>query len=179
MAAVYATANRGGCHMEGPCYWNHWGLAMPELGFPEKVEPADAVGQAGLAVAYQDYVALYNPLGLCKFIIKAEIGPATLARWLRLAVGWGITPAELLRAGERFFNLKRLINMRLGITRADDTLPVRLLREPRPNGEATGRLPDLVTMLAAYDRRRGWEAGRPTEERLQALGLETILAQQR
>jgi len=176
MAAVYATANRGACHMEGPCYWNHWGLAMPELGFPEKVDPADAAGQAGLAVAYQDYVALYNPLGLCKFIIKAEIGPATLAHWLRLTVGWEITPAELLSTGERLFNLKRLINIRLGVTQADDTLPARLLCEPRPSGEAAGRLPDLETMLATYGHRRGWETGRPTKARLHALGLDIPLA---
>jgi aldehyde:ferredoxin oxidoreductase len=174
MAAVFATANRGGCHMEGPCYWNHWGLAMPELGFPEKVDPADAVGQAGLAVAYQDYVSVYNPLGLCKFIIKAELGPAALAHWLRLAVGWEIAPEELLRTGERLYNLKRLLSMRLGVTRADDTLPARLLVEPRPTGEAAGRLPELATMLVEYDRRRGWEHGRPTAARLEELGISDL-----
>ncbi len=176
MAVNYATAGRGACHLEALSYWNAWGLAMPELGLAEPIDPGDAVAQARLAVAYQDYMALFNPLGLCKFIGKAELGPSTLARWLHLALGWKVTAEDLLRTGERLFTLKRLITLRLGVTRADDTLPRRFLQEPRPSGEAAGRLPDLPTMLQEYDRLRGWEEGRPSRERLQVLGLPLELA---
>jgi aldehyde:ferredoxin oxidoreductase len=78
----------------------------------------------------------------------------------------------LLQTGERLFNLKRLINLRLGITSADDTLPRRLLTEPRPSGGAEGVLPDLELMLAEHYLARGWTPeGVPSTERLQALGL--------
>jgi aldehyde:ferredoxin oxidoreductase len=74
--------------------------------------------------------------------------------------------------GERIFNLKRLVNLRLGVTRADDTLPRRFLTEPRPSGTAAGVLPDLEHMLPMYYELRGWDAeGRPTHERQEALGL--------
>jgi aldehyde:ferredoxin oxidoreductase len=172
MAVNYATANRGACHLESLSYWNDWGLAKTELGFPEPLDPTDVAGQTRLAVAFQDFMALFNPLGLCKFIAKAEVGPSTFSRWMRLALGWEISPEEVMRTGERLFNLKRLINLRLGVTRADDTLPARFLREPRPSGKAAGRLPDLEVMLQEYDRLRGWREGRPTEERIRALGLD-------
>ena len=65
--------------------------------------------------------------------------------------------------GERLFNLKRMINVRLGVTRADDVLPKRLLDEPRPSGSAEGVLPDLALMLEDYYKRRKWdENGVPT-----------------
>lgn len=82
------------------------------------------------------------------------------------------TPEDLLTTRERLFNLKRLINLRLGVTAADDTLPPRLRQEPRPSGSAAGVLPDLEPMLAEYYALRGWDrTGVPTGERLDAPGL--------
>ena len=79
---------------------------------------------------------------------------------------------DLLKTGERLFNLKRLINLRLGVTRADDTLPQRFLTEPRPSGSAAGVLPDLDPMLDGYYQARGWTPdGVPSPERLTALDL--------
>jgi aldehyde:ferredoxin oxidoreductase len=60
----------------------------------------------------------------------------------------------------------------LGITRADDTLPERLLTQARPSGQAEGQLPDLALMLEEYYEARDWLAdGRPSPERLRTLGL--------
>ncbi len=74
--------------------------------------------------------------------------------------------------GEKLFNLKRLINLRYGITREDDTLPKRLLTHPRPTGQAAGVLPDLEIMLPDYYALRGWdERGAPRSEKLESLGL--------
>ena len=77
-----------------------------------------------------------------------------------------------MRMGDRLFQLKRLINVRLGVTADDDTLPQRFLAEPRPTGSAAGVLPDLDAMLPVYYDLRGWTAnGMPTKERLEVLGL--------
>ncbi len=74
--------------------------------------------------------------------------------------------------GDKLIQLKRLINLRLGVTPDDDTLPKRLLTEARPSGMAEGVLPDLDLMLPIYYDLRGWdENGAPNAERLQALGL--------
>ncbi|MGD9002223.1 MAG: aldehyde ferredoxin oxidoreductase C-terminal domain-containing protein, partial [Anaerolineae bacterium] len=78
----------------------------------------------------------------------------------------------LLQVGERLFNLKRLINVRLGVDRADDVLPPRFLEDPRPSGTAAGNLPELEMLLPLYYEQRGWTSdGKPTQARLEALGL--------
>ncbi len=171
MAANYATANRGACHLEALSYWPMYGVDASAW-LPEPYERFDNEGAGRQAAAFQNYMSLYNPLGLCKFIGKVGLEPETLARLVNTATGWDLSGADMLLAGERVFNLKRLINNRLGITRADDTLPERLLTQPRPSGQAEGRLPDLALMLDEYYEARGWlPDGRPSPERLEKLGL--------
>jgi aldehyde:ferredoxin oxidoreductase len=171
MAVNYATANRGACHLEGLSYWPMYGVDAGAW----HDEPYDRFSDEGAgrqARSFQDYLTLYNVLGLCKFIGKVGLSPGTLARLTNAATGWNLDGEEMMLAGERIFNLKRLINNRLGITRADDTLPARLLTLPRPSGQAKGQLPDLALMLDEYYEARGWLAdGWPSPERLEKLGL--------
>jgi aldehyde:ferredoxin oxidoreductase len=164
----YATAGRGACHLESLSYWRGYGLEWP--GWQEGERDRFASDEA--AVRIQDFMAVYNPLGLCKFIIKGKIDPAWTAELVNGATGWEWTADDVTRVGERIFNLKRLINLRLGVTRADDGLPRRFLTEPRPSGTAAGVLPDLEHMLPMYYELRGWDAeGGPTQGRLGELGL--------
>ena len=174
MAVNYATAARGGCHLESGSFWNGYGICLPDLGYPETLDRlASSPEQAKLAYDWQNYAGVFNPLGLCKFLIKGRLGGGQLSRLINLATGWQWDTADILAAGDRIFQLKRLINLRLGITAADDTLPRRFLEEPRPSGSAAGNLPDLKVLLPAYYALRGWdERGVPRPERLQALGLD-------
>jgi aldehyde:ferredoxin oxidoreductase len=174
MAANYATDGRGACHLESLSYWLGYGVRFDVYGWydPEEYDPHDSAGKGQVAVDFQNYMAVYNPLGICKFIAKGKVEPQHIADLVNAAAGWDWTADDLLQTGERLFNLKRQINLRLGITRADDTLPQRLLTEPRPTGGAAGVLPDLDTMLTEYYRVRGWTPeGVPTAARLEALGL--------
>ena len=172
MATNYATSNRGACHLEALSYWNGYGILMPDLGYDVALDPHKTEGQAKLCFDYQNYQSVYNPLGLCKFIIKGLVGPATVAQLVSLAMGWDWAVEDVLRMGEKIFTLKRMINNRYGIGRQDDVLPQRLLTLPRPSGYAEGVLPDLDTMLPEYYRLRGWdENGAPTKEKLRQLGL--------
>jgi aldehyde:ferredoxin oxidoreductase len=171
MAVNYATANRGACHLEALSYWPMYGVDA-EAWAPEPYERFSNEGAGRHAVAFQNYMSLYNPLGLCKFIGKVGLSPEVLAQLVNTATGWDLTGEEMMLAGERIFALKRVVNNRLGITRADDTLPVRLLTQARPSGQAEGQLPDLEMMLEEYYEARGWlPDGRPSPERLQELGL--------
>ncbi|MGD2206018.1 MAG: aldehyde ferredoxin oxidoreductase family protein [Anaerolineae bacterium] len=171
MAVNYATANRGACHLEGLTYWTMYGVDASSW-LEEPYERFDNEGAGRQAASFQDYLSLYNPLGLCKFIGKIGLAPETLARLVNAATGWDLGGEEMMQTGERVFNLKRLVNNRLGITKADDTLPERLRTQPRPSGQAEGQLPDLDLMLEEYYRARGWLSdGRPSPQRLETLGL--------
>jgi aldehyde:ferredoxin oxidoreductase len=174
MAANYATGVRGGCHLESLSYWLGYGVRFDVYGWynPEEYDSHDSAGKGRVAVDFQNYMAVYNPLGICKFIAKGKVEPQHIADLVNAAMGWAWTPEELLRTGERLTNLKRLVNLRLGIGRADDTLPQRLLSEPRPSGGAEGVVPDLDLMLEEYYAARGWTPeGAPSPERLAELGL--------
>jgi aldehyde:ferredoxin oxidoreductase len=173
MAISYATSNRGACHLSSMSYHVDRGIPMPELGYDGPSSMMDSTGKARVARDMQDFITLFNPLGLCKFLIKTQVGPSQLCGWVRATTGWSLEPADLLLIGERIFQLQRLINLRLGMTRSDDTLPARFLEQARPDGAAAGSLPDLEGMLGEYYTLRGWdEQGRPTLEALERVGLE-------
>ncbi len=174
MAANYATSVRGACHLESLSYWMGYGVHWQGWYDPQDHDRLESTGKAQVAFDFQNYMGLFNPLGICKFIAKGEVEPQHVVDLVNVATGWNWTVKDLLATGERLFNLKRLINLRLGVTAAGDTLPPRLRLEPRPSGSAAGILPDLEPMLAEYYALRGWDqAGVPTRQRLEALGLET------
>jgi aldehyde:ferredoxin oxidoreductase len=81
-----------------------------------------------------------------------------------------------MKVGERLYNLKRLFNVRRGISRKDDVLPMRLLTQRRGEGGTPKELPNFGTMLADYYAYRGWDSeGIPTKEKLGELGLSEYL----
>src|SRR5450756_1380356 len=72
------------------------------------------------------------------------------AELFRAATGLDMTAEELQKAGERVCNPKKAYNIREGWTRADDTLPPRILEEPLPTGIARGTAltrEELSTMI--------------------------------
>lgn len=173
MAASYATGNRGGCHLEGLTYFLENGvLDGRSLGFNKPFEIHGTENKAEIAVLMQDFMSAFNALGLCKFLMRGGITPVHMAEWVRLATGWNVTPGDVMQAGARIFNLARLHNTRLGVSRKDDTLPPRLLTLARPSGGARGVLPDMGRLVSDYYAVRGWsEEGVPSAATLAALGL--------
>jgi aldehyde:ferredoxin oxidoreductase len=176
MAVNYSTAVRGGCHLEGLTYFLGRGIPLEDMGYTEPPDPHTSEGKAKIAYDLQNYLSIYNPLGLCKFLFLGRVGPRMIARWVRAVTGWEMDQEALLLTGERIFNLKRMINLRYGISRKDDLLPPRLMTHPRPDGRAAGVLPHLGKMLNEYYQLRGWsEEGIPTDETLTALSIEWTL----
>ncbi len=165
MGIQYATSNRGACHVRG------YMIAPEILGAPLKMDPLVADGKAAMNIAFQDLTAALDSLGVCLFV-TFSIGAPELVAQLKAATGFDYDVDEMLRAGERIWNLEKMFNLRAGFTKKDDTLPDRLLREPMPAGPAAGRTVPLEGMLSEYYRLRGWdEQGTPTREKLAALGL--------
>jgi aldehyde:ferredoxin oxidoreductase len=103
------------------------------------------------------------------------------------ATGLEVSPEEMMRAGERSWNLLRVLNVRDGFSREQDRYPKRWL-EPfkKPNGEEmfarnkydkrimTAEV--LEQMLDDYYEERGWDkkSGIPTPAKLAELGLEEV-----
>ncbi len=173
MAVNYATGARGACHLEAATYWNGYGVKHPDLGYSAPV-PRHESSEANVRLCYdyQNYAGVFNPLGLCKFLIKGALGPERLSALVNAATGWDWTTQDILETGDRLFQLKRLINIRLGVTAEDDRLPARFTHEPRPTGTSAGVVPDMKTMLPMYYALRGWDSeGKPTRERLAKLGI--------
>jgi aldehyde:ferredoxin oxidoreductase len=165
MGLAYATSNRGGCHLRA------YMIDLEVLGLPKRIDRFSPHGKAGLCVVEQDLSAAVDTLVMCRFT-QFALTEEHYARLLTAATGHTYTPEDFMRVGERIWNLERLFNLREGFTRADDTLPRRLLEEPLKEGPTAGRVVELDLMLAEYYEARGWDQdGVPTKEKLQELGL--------
>ena len=88
------------------------------------------------------------------------------------ACGGGWTAARLRETGERICNLERSFNLEAGLTRADDMLPERVLKEAAKGGRGDGQISRLDEMLPEYYALREWiGGGAATPGMLQHLGL--------
>ncbi len=168
MALVYATSPIGASHNQSDMYWVESGRSMEELGIPFTNRLEDA-GKGSLVARHQDWRSFCNALIVCYF---SNAPAQSYIDLLAAATGWEVTADDVLLVGERIWNLKRAYNNRLGLTRADDTLP-KLLLQPLPEGGSQGHVPDLGLMLKEYYQARGWdwETGKPRWEKLEELGL--------
>lgn len=161
----YATSNRGACHVRG------YTISSEILGIPEKTDPMDVEGKAGLVKAFQDITAAVDSSGLCLFTTFAW-GLEDIAPQIDAACPGGWTAEKLLEVGERIWNLERRFNLAAGFTKADDTLPKRMLEETVPAGPAEGKVAALEVMLPQYYSARGWSTeGVPEADTLKRLGL--------
>jgi aldehyde:ferredoxin oxidoreductase len=81
---------------------------------------------------------------------------------------------ELMQAGDRIYLLERYLNTREGISRKDDTLPERFLKEGRDSDPKKRTVP-LEKMLKKYYRFRGYdENGIPNKETLRKYNITKI-----
>lgn len=165
MGLQYATTNRGGCHVRGY-------MISPEiLGLPEKLDRFSLEGKALWSKIFQDLTAAIDASGLCLFTSFA-MGAQDYADLVNAVTGTEHTAQDILDAGERIWNIEKLFNLKVGFTKADDTLPKRLLEEEIPDGAAKGWKHQLDKLLPEYYELRGWDSeGVPTAQRLAQLGL--------
>ena len=165
MALSYATSNRGGCHVRGY-------LTSPEvLGVPVKTDPLETEGKPELLKTFQDLTAVVDSSDICLFTTFA-IGLPEISAMLRGVTGIELEDEEILKIGERIWNIEKLFNLEAGLSREDDTLPPRLLNEPLTSGPARGKVAEIDKMLDDYYQVRGWDTdGVPSEEKLEELSL--------
>jgi len=168
MGLAYATSDRGACHLRA------WTIGAEILDTQDRMDPFATEFKAELVKNQQDFYAVIQSAVVCLFL-NFGLSQRHITRSLQTLTGikeWKTTE-DILKIGERIYNLTRLFSMREGISRKDDTLPERLLKEPVSEGPTKGVVVDLDTMLKEYYLVRHWdEEGRPTKEKLAELGLD-------
>jgi aldehyde:ferredoxin oxidoreductase len=168
-ALVLATGPRGGCH-------HAYGVAA-------LVEMPSGTGlqSAGKGTLVRDTARgriMFDTAPLCAFV-GMRIVPPMLGRLVEAMTGIDMSGGKWLEVADRIATLERAYNAREGLTRADDTLPARLLEEPVTSGPNKGQIvpkADLESMKDEFYRAMGWDVktGLPEVERLRGLGLQDI-----
>jgi aldehyde:ferredoxin oxidoreductase len=172
MGLVYATAPRGADHNKNDAFQVDSGTGHPDLELEITDRWADDKA-AGVAKG-QNFRTLTDSLGICHF---AQIPFNLLLDMINASCGWNTTMEELLKAGERTFQLQRALSCKLGITAKDDVLPELAMR-PIPDSGQEGHVPNMEKMLSEYYAIRDWNktTGKPSKKRLESLGMPEISA---
>ncbi|MBK9926811.1 MAG: aldehyde ferredoxin oxidoreductase family protein [Anaerolineales bacterium] len=171
MALSYATSPRGACHNQSDFFFVDFGHSQEQIGIDFMSRHAQAEKAANVA-RHQDWRTVFNAIVMCIF---ANVEPDVQVELINAACGLDWSVEDMMKFGERSWNLKRAINNRMGLTRANDKLPKALLT-PYPDGGSEGFVPDIDAMLIAYYQHRGWdmETGKPSREKLSTLGMDDV-----
>jgi len=139
-------------------------------------------GRGKLVKDLEDTYAVIDSLIVCKnsrgtYYKELE----DLAKLYSLVTGYDMPLEELKAAGERINTIARLINIREGLSRKDDTLPWKVMNVPIPDdGPAKGAVvtqDELDLLLDDYYTSRGWTLeGVPTTKTLKELGMDDTVS---
>jgi aldehyde:ferredoxin oxidoreductase len=175
----YATANSGATHLSGSTHAIEADSYLSPLGTRGKAhfvkfmqDLTEAVNSAIFCIwtefpfLEENFIYRHTPITLMRLLMRylpaIAVATADLSDYAALLsgiMGYKVTSKDFCTAGERTFNLERYMNCREGITRADDTLPDRILNEVREDGWPGI---ELEKMLSRYYELRGWDKdGRP------------------
>jgi len=167
MGLGYATSNRGACHLRA--YTAAAELNVMPFG-SLKVDPLAWKGKGELAKVFQDIHAFSDSMDLCKFSAFA-MGTEEYAQQYSAMVGVPFTSDDVLKTGERIYNLERYYNNLAGFGEGSDTLPKRFTEEPSTLFGSKGHVCELDLMLDEYYKARGWKKGVVPEAKLKELGI--------
>jgi len=167
MGLAYATSNRGACHLRAYTPAAELNI-MPFRSL--KADPLEWKGKGELVKVFQDVHAVSDSFDLCKFSAFAE-GMEEYTAQFNAMTGLNYTVEEMLKCGERIYNLERYYNNLAGFREGSDYLPERFLKEPSTMPGSEGHVCELDLMLEEYYKARGWVNGVVPEEKLKELEI--------
>lgn len=173
LAINYATGSVGPHHERGNPQVASSGFLLPEAGVAEEVDRFQMEGSEFVAAKYQDYGTLTQAICHCKFMFFGGYSLPNMLDTMNALTGWDWSMEDMLKTGERIFTLQRMVNVKYGIDRKDDTLPPTMFKASEEGGRA-GKAPhDFDAALDRYYTLRGWDnTGIPTQETITALGIQ-------
>lgn len=167
MGIGYATSNRGACHLRA--YTPAAELGVMPFG-SLKVDPLEWKGKGELVMIFQDIHAFSDSMDLCKFSAFA-MGAEEYAMQYAAMTGVPFTTDDVLKTGQRIYNLERHYNNLAGFGEGSDTLPKRFTEEASTQPGSLGHVCELDQMLAEYYDKRGWVNGVVPEAKLKELEI--------
>jgi aldehyde:ferredoxin oxidoreductase len=174
MAAGYALATpRGPCHTSCDAYFILLGVPFEEFGIINTVDWYQDDGpMAEFCARIQDYRAITNSLIMCIF---ANPPPSMVLDMVNNSIGLSINMEDFKKMGERIYMMKRLFNLKMGLTAADDRLP-KIVSNPVNEGGSAGKTPNFEKLKKAYYEYRNFDliTGHPKQEKLKNLGLDSL-----
>jgi aldehyde:ferredoxin oxidoreductase len=158
---TYAIASRGGDHLRAEPYFeltNRVEEAKRRFGTKKAAMRMEEEGKAAL-VTYSEKIALLTDsmtmcknIGLCMDVLNFENASALL----KAGTGFDFTPERLRKLMGDSVNLQRRLNEKFGISRRDDTLPIRFIKEPLQRGPTKGSTVDIDRMVEEYYILHDW-----------------------
>jgi aldehyde:ferredoxin oxidoreductase len=164
----YATSNRRACHLQGYTHALEGFIPFPEIGFEETLSRKGLAGKPLMTMRMQDVMSLFDSLKICKFMIYTGVPFKRFYEWYKLLNGVELNLEDFLMSGTRIFNLKRMINIYLGINRSDDRIPKRFFKNTNNGIKAE----EFEKYLSEYYSLRNWnQNGIPGLSLVKELGL--------
>ena len=170
MGIAYATSNRGACHLRAYTPASELNIMPIHIREATKSDPLAWKGKGQLVKIFQDVHAVSDSLNLCKFSAFAMDMDDYTDLWNGMT-GLNYTSEEMLKVGERVYNLERYYNNLVGFREGSDYLPKRFVEEPSQHAASKGHVAELDQMLAEYYEARGWVNGVVPEAKLQELEI--------
>jgi aldehyde:ferredoxin oxidoreductase len=151
MALAYATSDIGAHHTRA------WTIAreMEEGQGWSDEEKIDTV------IYHQTLRPLFDMLGVCRLPwIELGLNERHYEYFYKCITGNQASLEQLLALSNDIYDLTRLINVRLGASRQDDSLPYKVFASPPLTGPNAGKVVDkeyFQRLLSLYYKKRGWD----------------------
>ena len=173
MAVAYALGTpRGPCHESCDMFYLMMGSQLESFGIKMIDFYQDDEEMAIISALVQDYRAIYNSMIICNF---TSLLPEMIINMINAGTGLNFNLSEFKKLGERIYMMKRMFNLKMGITPEDDKLP-QILLNPVNEGGSAGKTPNFEKLKKAYYNYRTFDlkTGYPNQEKLKFLGLDKL-----
>jgi aldehyde:ferredoxin oxidoreductase len=176
----YAVSSRGYDHLRAEPF--EAALSNDEarelFGTEEALDRFSLGGKGKSIKWFEDLRAIDDSLIVCKWSLGyfLAVHPKLTIEMLNSVTGLDFDVEGIFKIGERINHVEKAFNIREGLSRKDDTMPKRHLKEPIPEGPSKGHVLNLDPLLDQYYEARGWDVrtGLVPKTKLKELGLDEI-----
>jgi aldehyde:ferredoxin oxidoreductase len=147
MGLAYATSPRGACHLRATFYK----AELSGLIDKDQVE-----GKAELFLDFEQRLTIHDCLIVCRFYRDLYMWDE-LGEIIYITSGMKLDKEGLIKLALNVLDLTKFFNNKCGLTKVDDSIPVRFFNEPINDGKDVLKRDDFEKMLKDYYKFHGWQ----------------------